>query len=125
MECLLELNLEGTAIVELPPSVVFLPRLVLLDMQNCKNLRILPSNIYSLKSLGTLVLSGCSGLERFPEIMEVMECLQKLLLDGISIKELPPSIVHLKGLQSLSLRKCKNLTSLPMKGWHGSFVSKK
>ncbi|WKA11274.1 hypothetical protein VitviT2T_028791 [Vitis vinifera] len=113
MECLVELNLEGTAIVELPFSVVFLPRLVLLDMQNCKNLTILPSNIYSLKFLGTLVLSGCSGLERFPEIMEVMECLQKLLLDGISIKELPPSIVHLKGLQSLSLRKCKNLKSLP------------
>ncbi|KAL6316791.1 hypothetical protein AAG906_021091 [Vitis piasezkii] len=95
MECLLELNLEGTAIVELPSSVVFLPRLVLLDMKNCKNLMIIPSNIYSLKFLGTLVLSGCSGLERFPEIME-----------------LPPSIVHLKGLQSLSLRKCENLKSL-------------
>ncbi|KAL6316799.1 hypothetical protein AAG906_021099 [Vitis piasezkii] len=113
MEYLLELNLEGTAIVELPSSVVFLPQLVLLDMQNCKNLKILPSNICSLKSLETLVLSGCSGLERFPEIMEVMESLQKLLLDGTSIKELPPSIVHLKDLQLLSLRKCKNLRSLP------------
>ncbi|WKA11255.1 hypothetical protein VitviT2T_028775 [Vitis vinifera] len=113
MENLLELNLEGTAIVELPPSVVFLPRLVLLDMKNCKNLMILPSNIYSLKSLGTLVLSGCSGLEIFPEIMEDMECLQELLLDGTSIKELSPSIVHLKGLQLLNMRKCKNLRSLP------------
>ena len=113
MEYLSELNLEGTAIVELPSSVVFLPQLVSLDMKNCKNLKILPSNICSLKSLETLVFSGCSGLEMFPEIMEVMESLQKLLLDGTSIKELPPSIVHLKGLQLLSLRKCKNLRSLP------------
>ncbi|XP_034674475.1 disease resistance protein RUN1-like [Vitis riparia] len=113
MEYLSELNLEGTAIVELPSSVVFLPQLVSLDMKNCKNLKILPSNICSLKSLETLVFSSCSGLEMFPEIMEVMESLQKLLLDGTSIKELPPSIVHLKGLQLLSLRKCKNLRSLP------------
>ncbi|XP_034674452.1 disease resistance protein RPV1-like [Vitis riparia] len=113
MKYLLELNLEGTAIVEIPSSVVFLPRLVLLDTQNWKNLMILPSNIYSLKSLATLVLSGCSGLQRFPEVMEVMKRLQKLLLDGTSIEELPPSIVHLKDLQLLSLRKCKNLRSLP------------
>ncbi|RVW68286.1 TMV resistance protein N [Vitis vinifera] len=113
MEYLSELNLEGTAIVELPSSVVFLPQLVSLDMKNCKNLKILPSNICSLKSLETLVFSGCSGLEMFPEIMEVMESLQNLLLDGTSIQELPPSIVHLKGLQLLSLRKCKNLRSLP------------
>ena len=113
MKYLLELNLEGTAIVELPSSVVFLPSLVLLDMKNCKNLMSLPSNICSLKSLETLVLTGCSELEKFPEIMEVMGSLQKLLLDGTSIKELPLSISNLNSLQILNLTKCKNLGSLP------------
>ncbi|RVW88878.1 TMV resistance protein N [Vitis vinifera] len=108
MECLVELNLEGTAIVELPFSVVFLPRLVLLDMQNCKNLTILPSNIYSLKFLGTLVLSGCSGLERFPEIMESLS-----LRKCKNLKSLPNSICSLRSLETLIVSGCSKLSKLP------------
>ncbi|RVW88918.1 TMV resistance protein N [Vitis vinifera] len=113
MESLLELYLEGTAIIELPSSVGYLRGLVLLNMKSCKNLKILPGRICDLKSLKTLILSGCSKLERLPEITEVMEHLEELLLDGTSIRELPCSILHLKGLVLLNLRKCKDLRSLP------------
>ncbi|XP_034674478.1 disease resistance protein RPV1-like, partial [Vitis riparia] len=113
MESLLELYLEGTAIIELPSSVGYLRGLVLLNMKSCKNLKILPGRICDLKSLKTLILSGCSKLERLPEITEVMEHLEELLLDGTSIRELPRSILHLKGLVLLNLRKCKDLRSLP------------
>ena len=113
MESLLELYLEGTAIIELPSSVGYLRGLVLLNMKSCKNLKILPGRICDLKSLKTLILSGCSKLERIPEITEVMEHLEELLLDGTSIRELPRSILRLKGLVLLNLRKCKDLRSLP------------
>ena len=113
MECLLKLDLEATAIVELPSSVGYLRGLELLSMKDCKNLEILPGRICALESLRTLILSGCSKLGRFPEIKEVMEHLEKLLLDGTSIRELPCSILNLKGLELLNLRKCKHLRSLP------------
>ncbi|XP_034674453.1 disease resistance protein RPV1-like, partial [Vitis riparia] len=113
MESLLELYLEGTAIIELPSSVGYLRGLVLLNMKSCKNLKILPGRICDLKSLKTLILSGCSKLERLPEITEVMEHLEELLLGGTSIRELPRSILRLKGLVLLNLRKCKDLRTLP------------
>ncbi|RVW68287.1 Disease resistance-like protein DSC1 [Vitis vinifera] len=87
--------------------------LVLLNMKSCKNLKILPGRICDLNPSKTLILSGCSKLERIPEITEVMEHLEELLLDGTSIRELPCSILHLKGLVLLNLRKCKDLRSLP------------
>ena len=113
MEFLLELNLEATPIVELPSSVGYLRGLVLLNMKSCKNLKVLPGRICDLKSLKTLILSGCSKLERLPENMKGMEHLERLLLDGTSIRELPHSILHLKKLVLLNLRKCKDLRSLP------------
>ncbi|KAJ9675805.1 hypothetical protein PVL29_024648 [Vitis rotundifolia] len=113
MEHLLELYLASTAIEELPSSIGYLTRLVLLDLKRCKNLTSLPTCIFKLKSLEYLFLSGCSKLENFPEIMEDMENLKELLLDGTSIEALPSSIECLKGLVLLNLRKCKKLVSLP------------
>ena len=111
--CLLELYLEATSITELPSSVGYPGGLHSLNMQNCKSLNTLPGNICALKSLRTLNLSGCSKLKRFPETTEAMGNLEKLLLDETSIRELPHSILHLKGLMLLNLRKCKHLRSLP------------
>ncbi|KAK9270577.1 hypothetical protein L1049_026158 [Liquidambar formosana] len=112
MECLSKVYLDGTAIKEVPSSIEHLTGLVLLNLENCKNLTSLPSNIGKLKSLDLLTLSGCSKLEMFPQIMEDMERLSKLYLDGTAIKELPSSIEHLTGLVLLNLENCKNLTSL-------------
>ncbi|KAL6316810.1 hypothetical protein AAG906_021110 [Vitis piasezkii] len=93
-------EIQGTAIVELPTSVKFLPRLVLLDMQNCKNLTSLSSNISSLKSWELWCF------------LDVMECLQKLLLDGTSIKELPLNCSS-KRPSVIEYEKMQNLRSLP------------
>ena len=45
--------------------------------------------------------------------MDVMENLRELYLDGTCIKNLPSSIVHLKGIGYLDLAHCENLESLP------------
>ena len=45
--------------------------------------------------------------------MDVMENLRELYLDGTGIKNLPSSIVHLKGIGHLDLAHCENLESLP------------
>ncbi|XP_034677343.1 disease resistance protein RPV1-like isoform X2 [Vitis riparia] len=113
MRSLLELDLAATPIVKLPSSVGYLRWLVLLNMKSCKDLWALPGRICDLKSLKTLILSGCSKLESLPENMESMEHLERLLLDRTSIRELPHSILHLKRLVLLNLRKCKDLRSLP------------
>ena len=45
--------------------------------------------------------------------MDVMENLRELYLVGTGIKNLPSSIVHLKGIGYLDLAHCENLESLP------------
>ncbi|TYH30146.1 hypothetical protein ES288_A01G070600v1 [Gossypium darwinii] len=106
------LILEGTGIVDFDPTVKFLRRLKLLNLRNCKRLRIFPSKIGN-GSLETLILSGCSNIERIPEIVGEMECLKELCLDGTGIKELPSSIGHLRRLMLLNLKDCSKLESLP------------
>ena len=109
-----KLCLEGSDFIEMPtiesPSVSVLETLCL---RNCKNLEILPSEIFQLKSLKGLFFSGCSKLYSFPDITEDMENLRKLYLNATAIEELPSSIEHLQGLQELLMYDCINLVSLP------------
>ena len=113
MVSLLDLELEETAITELPLSIGHLTRLASLKLENCKNLRSLPSSICMLKSLKHLSLIRSSNLEAFPEIMEDMEHLRGLELRETTLTELPSSIKHLRGLQWLKLINCCNLETLP------------
>ncbi|KAJ4712974.1 putative Disease resistance protein [Melia azedarach] len=113
MECLSELLLDGTAIIELPLSIELLSGLVFLSLNDSKNLKVLPGTIGCLKSLKTLNLSGCWKLKKFPRPVGSMECLSKLILDRSAIIELPPSIKFMPGLILLSLKGCKNLKTLP------------
>ncbi|XP_050154516.1 disease resistance protein RPV1-like isoform X6 [Malus sylvestris] len=107
------LILEGCrSLVEVHQSISTLTNLVLLNLKDCEEFKILPS-IMRMKSLKTLNLSGCSSLEMFPEISEGMEGLEKLDLSRSKIKELPPSINNLTGLSHLDLSYCKELKSLP------------
>ncbi|XVF70300.1 hypothetical protein PTKIN_Ptkin11bG0150400 [Pterospermum kingtungense] len=94
------------------PSIAFLKRLKLLNLNNCKSLRSLPTKI-GMGPLEKLILRGCSNLKRFPEIDGEMECLAELCLDGTGIEKLPSSIGHLSHLVLLNLKDCKNLASLP------------
>ncbi|KAK0599679.1 hypothetical protein LWI29_007561 [Acer saccharum] len=110
------LDLSGTAIDEVPPSIGSLTKLSKLNLSQCMRLKHISTNICKLKFLHKLNLANCSGLESFPEISEIwetMEGLQFLELSGTAIKELPHSIEHLNGLDELFLRRCKNLEELP------------
>ena len=78
-----------------------LKRLTLLDLENCKSLRSLPSK-FEMESLEILILSGCSKIEKIPEFMGSMKRLSKLHLNGTAITKLPSSIEHLTNLEELS-----------------------
>ncbi|RXH94816.1 hypothetical protein DVH24_024500 [Malus domestica] len=112
IEGLEELELSGSKIKELPLSINNLTGLSHLLLDDCKELKCLPSSI-RMKSLKTLNLSGCSSLEMFPEISEVIEGLKVLYFSGSKIKELPSSINNLTGLSYLKLDDCKELKGLP------------
>ncbi|KAM5552901.1 hypothetical protein ABKV19_025232 [Rosa sericea] len=113
MGSLRSLNLNGTCIKELHPSITRLIRLEELDLANCQNLTTLPYNIYELRNLKALYASGCSKLATFPKIPVKMDSLRQLSLKGSDIRELDESIENLIGLERLDLRDCKNLTTLP------------
>lgn len=103
MPMLSELHLEGTAIQELPSSIINLSGLVLINLSNCSNLSSLTYSICGLKCLKTLNLHGCSSLEKLPETLGQMESLEELLVDGTAITQLPPSITLMKNLKIMSL----------------------
>ncbi|KAB2596586.1 protein suppressor of npr1-1 [Pyrus ussuriensis x Pyrus communis] len=112
MEELSWLSFSGSKIKELPSSINNLTGLTELILEDCKELKSLPSSIH-MKSLQRLDLSGCSSLEMFSEMSEVMEELSWLSFSRSKIKELPPSINNVIGLSYLILKDCKELKSLP------------
>ncbi|XP_070672546.1 disease resistance protein RUN1-like [Malus domestica] len=101
-----------TSLFEVHPSISSLKKLVLLDLEYCRNLKIFPSRI-GMKSLRILKLSCCNNLDKFPEVSNVMQDLSKLYLGYTEIKELPSSISNLTGLVALNIKGCRKLESLP------------
>ncbi|CAL2279996.1 unnamed protein product [Prunus armeniaca] len=77
-------------------SIGDLKKLVYLNMEECKNIRKLPKNIFMLKFLETLIISGCSSLNEFPVEMGKMESLKVLQGDGVPIYRLLTTIVEVK-----------------------------
>ncbi|KAM5552794.1 hypothetical protein ABKV19_025153, partial [Rosa sericea] len=112
MYFLRKLNLSGTCIKELHPSITKFIVLEKLKLQWCENLTTLPYNIYELRNLINLDASGCTKLATFPEISIKMDSLRKLALSHSDIRELDESIGNLTGLEELDLSYCKNLTTL-------------
>ncbi|KAM5552907.1 hypothetical protein ABKV19_025237 [Rosa sericea] len=113
MGFLRKLDLRGTCIKELHPSITRLIRLEKLDLTDSQNLITLPYNIYELHNLKALYAGGCSKLATFPKILVKMDSLRELSLQGSDIRELDESIENLIGLEYLDLTECKNLTTLP------------
>lgn len=107
MECLSELHLEGTAIKELPHSIINITGLVLINLSKCNNLKSLPDSLCELKCLHTLNLSDCSKLEKLPENLGQVKSLEELLVDGTAITQPPPSIKCMTNLNVLSFSRCK------------------
>ncbi|KAL4028987.1 hypothetical protein IC575_012206 [Cucumis melo] len=66
MKSLYELDLDFTAIKELPSSIGYLTKLSILKLNGCTNLISLPNTIYLLRNLENLLLSGCSIFGMFP-----------------------------------------------------------
>ena len=104
------LNLNETAIEELPQSIGELGGLVALNLKNCKLLVNLPENIYLLKSLLIIDISGCSSISRLPDFSRNIS---HLYLNGTAIEELPSSIGDLRELIYLDLSGCSSITEFP------------
>jgi len=104
------LNLNETAVEELPQSIGELGGLVALNLKNCKLLVNLPENMYLLKSLLIADISGCSSISRFPDFSRNI---RYLYLNGTAIEELPSSIGDLRELIYLDLSGCSSITEFP------------
>ena len=89
-------------LVKIHDSIGCLDKLESWDLLNCFELQILPSYIVT-KSLKFLGLLGCERLKRFPDIPQEMENLKFLSLGHTAIRELPPSIGNLTGLERLDI----------------------
>ncbi|KAH8480457.1 hypothetical protein H0E87_030646, partial [Populus deltoides] len=104
------LNLNETAIEELPQSICELSGLVALNLKNCKLLVNLPENMYLLKSLLIVDISGCSSISRIPGFSRNI---RYLYLNGTAIEELASSIGDLRELIYLDLSGCSSITEFP------------
>ncbi|XP_034203537.1 disease resistance-like protein DSC1, partial [Prunus dulcis] len=109
MESLWTLNMQGSGIRELHPSIAYLTGLRELDLGGCFNLTRF-ATAFRLKSLKHLDLRDCKRLESFPEIEVEMESLRRLDISGSGVRELPSSIAYLTGLSDLRADYCENLT---------------
>ncbi|KAJ9180965.1 hypothetical protein P3X46_009145 [Hevea brasiliensis] len=104
------LNLNETAIEELPKSIRHLGYLISLNLKDCKRIRYLSESICLLKNLVTIDLSGCSDITRIPDISGNVRF---LYLSDTAIEEIPSSIGLLSRLSCLDLTNCKSLKNLP------------
>ncbi|KAA0047980.1 TMV resistance protein N-like [Cucumis melo var. makuwa] len=98
MKSLYELDLDFTAIKELPSSIGYLTKLSELKLNGCTNLISLPNTIYLLRNLENLLLSGCSIFGMFPytwdptiptiqQDLALGEISREFLLMGVDIPE--------------------------------------
>ncbi|XP_045791787.1 disease resistance protein RPV1-like [Trifolium pratense] len=107
VESFTHINLTKTAIKELPSSLHLLVGLEELSLQSCTKLKTIPSPSGNLSKLLKLNLADCVSLETFPS------SIFKLKLTKLDFEDLPSSIEYLVGLQTLNLKLCSNLVSLP------------
>ncbi|KAJ8759521.1 hypothetical protein K2173_007138 [Erythroxylum novogranatense] len=109
-----KLDVGGTSIKEVhSSSIEGLSRLQELNMEFCKKLESLPSNICKLQALQKLDLGYCSSLKKFPKILEPMYNLRTVNLSFSAIEAIPSSIDNIKRLDCLFLVSCLNLTCFP------------
>ena len=69
-----------TNLVGVHESVIFLVKLVTLDLEDCNNLRKIPLGIYNLKS--RVYLSGCTKLDMVPRLESPFTVRDSLLISS-------------------------------------------
>ncbi|KAL6130695.1 hypothetical protein ACLB2K_069074 [Fragaria x ananassa] len=114
MERLDKLDLDETAVKELPSSINNLTGLGGLSMRNCTSLVSLPDEICDLASLKHLYLTGCSKLSKLPDNFQNWKSLGSPdSLEGSGIKQLPLGISRTKKFSCIGW---KELTA-PFSSW--------
>ncbi|XP_030960912.1 probable disease resistance protein At4g19520 isoform X1 [Quercus lobata] len=107
-----ELDVNKTAIRELPSSFEHLSNLTSLNLSDCKELLSIPNAICNFTNIETLTLSGCSKLEDLPENIGNLIGLKKLEIIGTAVKEPPSSIFLIKNLKVLRFHGCEGTLSM-------------
>nr|AGV28083.1 NBS-LRR protein [Malus domestica] len=109
-----ELILEGcSSLFEIHPSIGYLKRLSLVNLNGCYSLSSLPRDFYRSKSVETLLLNRCTKFRELHEDVGEMISLRTLEAKDTAIREVPHSIGHLKRLSLVNLTRCWELRSLP------------
>ncbi|KDP28980.1 hypothetical protein JCGZ_19531 [Jatropha curcas] len=94
---------------QIPLSIQCLHNLFVLDLRGCEKLRSLP-RLAQLGSLTILYLKGCSNLQM---LVDVPRGLKILLLGECGLEEWFQENGLVCNLETIDLRNCKNLRSLP------------
>nr|POF04641.1 tmv resistance protein n [Quercus suber] len=105
-----ELDVNKTAIRELPSSLEHLSNLTSLNLSDCKELLSIPNATCNITNIKTLFLSGCSKLEDLPENIGNLIGLKKLEI-GTAVREPPSSIFLIKNLEVLCFHGCEGTLS--------------
>ncbi|KAL3746683.1 hypothetical protein ACJRO7_015612 [Eucalyptus globulus] len=111
---LIELDVSGTGICELPGSITNLWSLKILKMDSCF-IREFPCDIGRLTNLEEIHASRCRSLEGdIPSDIGEVKSLRILVLAYTRISSLPSCIQSLCCLQSLDLLNCNRIEALPI-----------
>ncbi|KAK9950450.1 hypothetical protein M0R45_005941 [Rubus argutus] len=107
------LDLDWTAIEDLPLSIWSLEKLVKLNLYACQGIKNLPCNTWKMNSLKSLDLARTSvgGLPSSIKFLSGVVSLE--LKDCTSLLSLPTEICKLKFIKKLSLSRCCNFRNFP------------
>ncbi|KAM1348392.1 hypothetical protein ACFX13_002687 [Malus domestica] len=88
---------------QIHPSIGYLERLSLVNLEDCRMLEYFPVDFYKSKSVKTLILNGCLRFRILIDNLGQMLSLTTLKANHTMISQGPSSIVRLKNLVSLFL----------------------
>ena len=93
-------------LVEVHQSVGLLEKLEVWNLNECRNLRILPTKL-QLKSLKCFYLFGSESIKWFPSSIGYLTGLRDLSISLKNVKDVPSTISHLQNLWRLSMYYCE------------------
>ncbi|XP_050159687.1 disease resistance protein RUN1-like [Malus sylvestris] len=102
----------GFSLKSIPDDFFDQPRLVVLDMQSSKLVKVWEGS-KSLQKLKIINLTYSIYLKKLPDFSQVPNLEELILVRCESLSEIHPSIGHLKRLSLVDLTCCRMLTSLP------------
>ncbi|XP_052292458.1 disease resistance protein RUN1-like isoform X5 [Citrus sinensis] len=113
LEALDSLHAVGTAIRELPPSIVRLKSVRAIYFGRNRGLSLpITFSVDGLQNLRDLNLNDC-GITELPESLGLLSLVTELHLEGNNFERIPESIIQLSNLEWLFIRYCERLQSLP------------